>query len=116
MANPMRIAPELPAADVQKAAAYYERNLGFRVAMQMPDGQYTIVERDGAAIHLFKAGEEAQPPVAIHIFTTEIEALHDEFLRKGALVTQQIEKKPWGNRDFRVRDDFGNVLKFTEPL
>jgi len=31
-------------------------------------------------------------------------------------LTQGILEKPWGNRDFRVRDGFGNVMKFTEPL
>jgi uncharacterized glyoxalase superfamily protein PhnB len=84
--------------------------------MQMPDGQYTIVERDGAAIHLFQNDDGTQSTVGIHIFTTEIEELHKEFLQRGAILTQGIVKKPWGNRDFRVRDEFGNVLKFTEPL
>jgi len=28
---------------------------------------------------------------------------------------RSLGRKPWGNRDFRVRDDFGNELKFTEP-
>jgi hypothetical protein len=27
-----------------------------------------------------------------------------------------IVRKPSGNRDFRVNDDSGNVIKFTEPL
>jgi uncharacterized glyoxalase superfamily protein PhnB len=31
-------------------------------------------------------------------------------------VTQEITLKPWGNREFRVIDDFGNQIKFTEPL
>jgi uncharacterized glyoxalase superfamily protein PhnB len=116
MAKLTRIAPELPACDLSKAVAYYERILGFRMAMQMPDGQYAIVERDGAAIHLFQDHDRMRSPVAIHIFTTEIEALYDELHQKGAFLTQEIVRKPWGNRDFRVRDEFGNELKFTEPL
>jgi len=36
--------------------------------------------------------------------------------RSGASITQGIERRLWGNRDFRVRDEFGNELKFTEPL
>ncbi len=116
MAKLMRIAPEIPATDLQSATTYYEQKLGFRVAMRMPDGQYAIVERDGVAIHLFRNDDGTQSPVGIHIFTTEIEALHEEFLQSGALLTQGIERKPWGNRDLRVRDEFGNVLKFTEPL
>jgi hypothetical protein len=38
MAKLMRIAPELPATDLEKAVTYYEPKLGFRVAMRIPDG------------------------------------------------------------------------------
>jgi uncharacterized glyoxalase superfamily protein PhnB len=116
MAKLTRIAPELPAANLEKAVTYYERKLGFRVAMQMPDGKYAVVERDDIAIHLFEDVKGDQSPIGIHIFTTEIESLHEEYCRNGALVTQGIVKKPWGNRDFRVTDELGNVLKFTEPI
>lgn len=53
MARLSRIAPELPAANLHATIAFYEHKLGFRVAMQMPAGDYAIVERDGVAIHLF---------------------------------------------------------------
>lgn len=38
MAKITRIAPELPAVNVQAALEYYEHKLGFRVAMQMLSG------------------------------------------------------------------------------
>jgi uncharacterized glyoxalase superfamily protein PhnB len=44
----------------------------------------------------------------------EIETLHVELVARGAEITQAIERKPWGNRNFRVHDPFGNELKFTE--
>jgi uncharacterized glyoxalase superfamily protein PhnB len=74
------------------------------------------VERDGIALHLFQDAGRAQSPVGIHLFTSELEGLRDVFLDRGVRLAQDIERKPWGNRDFRVRDDFGNVLKFTEPI
>jgi uncharacterized glyoxalase superfamily protein PhnB len=110
-----RIAPELPAGDLAAAIDYYERRLGFQVAMRMPGGDYAIVERDGVAIHLFqdRAGEHS--PAGIHIFTPDLEELYAELAASGAQITQTIEQKPWGNRDFRVKDHSGNELKFTEP-
>ena len=36
-------------------------------------------------------------------------------LLRGAKITQKIERKPWGTLDFRLKDTFGNELKFTEP-
>jgi hypothetical protein len=32
------------------------------------------------------------------------------------LFLKNIMRRPWGNREFRVNDDWGNQLKFTEPL
>jgi uncharacterized glyoxalase superfamily protein PhnB len=111
-----RIAPELPVSNLQDSLEYYERKLGFRVAMKMPDGNYAIVERDDVAIHLFQDNRRSPCPAGIHIFTEDLEALLAELQQRGARVSQGIVRKPWGNRDFRVHDDSGNEIKFTEPL
>jgi predicted enzyme related to lactoylglutathione lyase len=109
-----RVAPELPATDLHTSIEYYVQRLGFSLAMKMEN--YAIVERDGAAIHLFCDAERRHSPVGIHIFTTELEELFREFEARGAKVVQPIEIKPWGNREFRIADECGNELKLTEPL
>jgi uncharacterized glyoxalase superfamily protein PhnB len=114
MVRLLRVAPELPAADLAAALEYYERRMGFRAAMRMPD--YAIVERDGVAIHLFEDRARQHSPVGIHVFTADLDEIFAELRESGTLVTQAIEKKPWGNREFRVKDDFGNEIKFTEPV
>jgi uncharacterized glyoxalase superfamily protein PhnB len=111
-----RIAPELPVANLSKSIEFYEQKLGFQLAAQMPAGDYAIVERDDVAIHLFKQAGDHRAPVGIHIFTEDLDTLHAELQDRGARFTQGIERKPWGNRDFRVKDDSGNEIKFTEPL
>jgi uncharacterized glyoxalase superfamily protein PhnB len=112
----LRIAPEVPVADVRAAIEYYDRKLGFQLAMLMSDGNYAIVERDDVAIHLFRNDSGHELPAAMHIFAQGLDELHAELQERGASVIQGIVQKPWGNRDFRVRDDSGNELKFTEPL
>ena len=109
-----RIAPEMPATDLAAALKDYELRLGFTVATQMSD--YAIVERDGAAIHLFEDRAKKHSPVGIHIFTPDLDALYSELRESGASITQVIETKPWGNREFRVKDEFGNEIKFTESI
>ena len=111
-----RIAPEIPVSNVREAMDYYERKLGFRIAMEMPAGDYAIVERDDIALHLFQDDVRSHSPVGIHIFTRDLDQLHEEVVQRGARVSQEIIRKPWGNRDFRVTDDWGNEIKFTEPL
>jgi uncharacterized glyoxalase superfamily protein PhnB len=111
-----RIAPELPVTDLNNSIEYYKQKLGFKVVGQMPAGDYAIVERDDVAIHLFKEDGRSFSPVGIHIFTESLDELHAELQERGAHVSQGIIRKPWGNRDFRVNDDSGNEIKFTEPL
>jgi len=109
-----RLAPELLAANLADSLAYYRDRLGFEIRTVLPDRSYAIVERDGMAIHLFVG--EAGKGTGLHLFTDQIEALHGELQDRGAHISQAIEDKPWGNRDFRVLDPAGNELKFTEPL
>ena len=109
-----RIAPEIPVSDLSRSTEYYETKLGFRVAMQMPEGAYAVVERDDVAIHLFQDAR-AIGPVSIHVFTDGLDELYAELVGRGANMSQEITDKPWGCRDFRVVDDSGNILKFTEP-
>jgi uncharacterized glyoxalase superfamily protein PhnB len=109
-----RIAPELPVTDLSKSLDYYKTKLGFDVVSEFPDGSYAVVQRDDVAIHLFEDGTNTQP-VGVHIFTAALDDLHEELRTAGAMVTQAVERKPWGNRDFRVTDPFGNQIKFTEP-
>ncbi|MGA3045879.1 MAG: VOC family protein [Terracidiphilus sp.] len=116
MAKLSRIAPELPVSNLHEAIEHYEQKLGFHVAMQMPDGDYAIVERDDVAIHLFHDDTKSHSPVGIHIFTSDLDALYAEFQRRGGHLSQGIARKPWGNRDFRLNDGSGNEIKFTEPL
>jgi uncharacterized glyoxalase superfamily protein PhnB len=116
MATLSRIAPEVPVTDIQYAISFYAEKLGFQLTTQLPAGDYAIVERDGIAIHLFKSNSQACAPVGVHIFTSELDELHNELLDRGASISQGILMKPWGNRDFRVNDCAGNTLKFTEPL
>jgi uncharacterized glyoxalase superfamily protein PhnB len=109
----LRIAPELPVADLKRSLEYYQAKLGFEKVLTMPDGAYAIVERDGVAIHLFQTDRHS--PQSIHIFTEGLDQLHRELLERGANLKQDVLWQPWGNRDFRVNDDFGNEIKFTEP-
>ena len=116
MAKLLRIAPELPVRNLRDAIQYYEQKLGFRIVMQMPQGDYAIVERDNVAIHLFQDDTRSHSPVGIHIFTPDLDALYAEVQQRGVHLSQGIERKPWGTRDFRLNDSSGNEIKFTEPL
>jgi predicted enzyme related to lactoylglutathione lyase len=110
----LRVAPEVPVADLDAAVAYYVEKLGFALAMTLPEHDYAIVERDGVALHLFVDKANNHSPASFHIFTNGLEELLVELQRRGTTIRQGIVPKPWGNRDFRVSDASGNEIKFTE--
>lgn len=114
MARLSRVAPEIPVLDLKSAITFYG-HLGFELAGEAPAGEYAIVERDGVALHLFEDKLRRAGPVGVHIFTHELTELFEEFAERGIRFTQAIQRKPWGNHEFRVRDAYGNDLKFTEP-
>lgn len=105
----------MPVLNLANAVEYYQARLGFELKMTTPAGDYAVVQRDGVAMHLFAPDAASFHPVSVHIFTSDLDDLHAELKTAGATICQAIEKKPWGNRDFRVSDNSGNVLKFTEP-
>ena len=110
-----RIAPEIPVTNMAASLRYYTERLGFEIAAMLPDSDYAILERDDVALHLFEAQAGTHTPVAIHAFASGLDELHAELTKRGALVTQDIVRQPWGNREFRVTDLAGNIIKFTEP-
>ncbi len=101
MAKLARIAPELPSADLDNALAYYEKKLGFEVAMRLPENEYAIVERDGLAIHLFTNHATKSTAVGLHIFTSDLDQLFAELQASGATITQKIEREAMGQSRFQ---------------
>ena len=115
MATLDRIAPEIPVVNLVEAIQFYSTKMSFEVVSEWPDGNYAILQRDAVALHLFEDGADVRP-VGIHIFTETLQELHDELQARGVSIKQPVERKPWGNRDFRVTDPSGNEIKFTEPI
>ena len=105
------VAPELPVSGLESALRWYRDQLGFETRQRLDD--YAIVSRDGVDLNLFVAAPDTAP-ASLHIYASGIDDLAAEVAARGAGLHQALESKPWGTRDFRVRDPFGNELKFTE--
>ena len=119
--NINRISPVVPVRDVQRTAAFYERHLGFRTAFVTDDGTYSIVARDGQAIHLTCAdGDERTLRATANnisfVLTTEsIDALWAAVQASDPPTkVRALEMKPWGVREFHILDPDGCLLRFAE--
>ena len=110
--NPEQIyqaAPVLMVPDVPETAAFYRRILGFRSDPGADTPEYTVVWRDNAAVHLAK-GEHAPMGVRIFLWVRDVNALYDEVVRQGAAIDVPIGTRPYGIRDFSIRDPNGIVV------
>jgi len=103
--------PELPVADVERAQQHYRDVLGFEIGWLYPDKQIGAVTRGGATIFFRKRTLPFEP--AIHwVFAEDVEAYYEELSSSGADIVEPLERKPWGLRQFTVRDLDGNLFYF----
>jgi predicted enzyme related to lactoylglutathione lyase len=103
--------PELPVVDVERAQQHYGDVLGFKIGWLYPDKEIGAVSRGDVAIFFRKRKPPFEP--AVHwIFAENIDATYEELKSMGANVVEPLEKKPWGLRQFTVKDVDGNIFYF----
>lgn len=106
--------PILPAVHLEESMAFYQR-LGFAVGYD--DGNYAILSRDGAEVHLFTHRDlnPLENDAGCYFRVTGIEALFAACREAGAKIIGPLETKPWGQREFALVDPSHNLLRFGEP-
>jgi uncharacterized glyoxalase superfamily protein PhnB len=103
--------PELPVADVERAQQHYRDALGFEIGWLYSDGEIGAVSRGKAAI-FFRKRKPPFEPVVHCMFAEDIDATYQELQSSGANIVEPLEKKPWGLRQFTVKDLDGNIFYF----
>ena len=103
--------PELPVADVERAQQHYRDALGFEIGWLYPGKEIGSVLRNKATIFFRKRKPPFEP--AVHwVFAEDIDATYQELTATGANIVEPLEVKPWGLRQFTVKDLDGNVFYF----
>ncbi len=103
--------PELPVADVERAQRHYRDTLGFEIGWLYPDKEIGAVSRGKATIFFRKCSSPFEP--AVHwIYADDLDAAYRELQASGAHIAEPLETKPWGLRQFTVKDVDGNVFYF----
>jgi catechol 2,3-dioxygenase-like lactoylglutathione lyase family enzyme len=122
----LRSAPYFPVADVEKAAAHYERVLGFRREyVGGTPAQFAILTRDGLPVMLRRvpAPERISPNEKqggtwdAFFWVRDARALHAEMRAKGAdVVYGPVVQDTYQMEEFAVRDSEGYVLGFGQAI
>lgn len=110
------VTPVFQVVNLKKAIDFYTNALGFEQDFIYGEpAYYAGVRKDSIAIHLNQASESRQPLVGkgiVFIFCDEVDAYCEKVKQLGAVVVEEPEDRPYGVRDFGVKDIDGNTLCF----
>ena len=100
--------------DVAASTNFYRDVLGFQVTFEYGKPTYYVClcRRDEVNLHLTAAGTSPQQPGngALCIFVRDVDAIHAEFVKRGAKPPKPPQDYAYGMRDFDVSDPDGNRL------
>ena len=118
----------LPVKDMQEARHWYADALGFETAylhddpVDDPQGNYAILRRDVAEVHLI-----LDEPPRSHPWTTAgtgylflivkgVEALYQQVQDRGVPLTRALQEETWGAQAFQLTDPSGNLILVAEDV
>jgi len=103
--------PILSVKSVRASIDYYVHKLGFEKEWDWGDPPtFGCVWRDQVRIFLCEGGQGA-PGTWISIFVQNVDALHEDYQRRGAIIRQAPANFPWGVREMNVQDLDGHRLR-----
>ena len=106
----------LPARDVIETADFYERKLGFKAEIIWQDPPYGVVMRGNAIIEFGEGRKQHIGSGICYVHVSDADAVYSEFLSSGVEFVDGLQDRPYGCRDFRVRDNNGNILIIGSAL
>ena len=110
--------PEIPAASVDKAAAYYVKTLGFTFDWGDEKGGIAGISRGNCRLFItnssFRKSHGNTGPVLFWLnpeCKAEVNELFAEWKAAGAKIVSEPEDKPWKLREFMAADLDGNLIR-----
>ncbi len=110
--------PEIPAANVDTAAAYYVNTLGFTLDWGNDDGGIAGVSRENCRLFITnRAFREPHGNIGPILFwlnldsKAEVDQLFEAWKAAGATIVAEPEDKPWKLREFMAADLDGNLIR-----
>jgi hypothetical protein len=109
-----RAVPILPSLDIESSKDFYITKLGF--VLKSDYGDYIILERDGASLHVcYFPNRHVAENTSLYLYVRQVDALYQTWQERG-VVSQQLELKPYGLKEFAVIDPSGNLLRIGETI
>jgi uncharacterized glyoxalase superfamily protein PhnB/ribosomal protein S18 acetylase RimI-like enzyme len=113
-----QLSPILAVPDILAAVEYYTRILGFERDWLWKDPPVHGAVRSGRVqiqFGLSATRTERSSGMQFFLFVDEVEKLYTRHIANSAEIISPIENKPWGLREYTVRDPWGYELRFAGP-
>ena len=115
--------PVIGTDDIQKSLSYYTEVLGFSPDFEFGDPiVYAGVKSGRAEIYFTydpefsNALKERKINPEIFIWLSDVDSLFNKHVTNGAEVIEPISDRPWGARQYVIKEINGYHLKFAQPL
>lgn len=102
------LVPNLPVRDVSAAQDWYRDTLGFGINWIWEDN-FGSVGMDRVELFLYES-DDPKPGIC-SVFVDDVDAIYEHARERGGEIASELELKPWGVREFSIRDPDGNVLR-----
>jgi len=109
----LHVMPRLPVTDLDRSVAYYREALGFRLAWRTADDSLAALASGEIEMLLLVPWTGESPPAAqsAYVYVEDPDTLCAEYQQAGADIVDPVDSRPYGMRDFVVRDPDGH--RFT---
>jgi catechol 2,3-dioxygenase-like lactoylglutathione lyase family enzyme len=110
--------PIVGTRDLERALAFYTRQLGFELAFRDPTApdNYAGVRRDDVELHMQWQDEKEMSTIRLRLLVDDPDQLACEYDQRGVRIDNPLKSTPWGTREFSLYDPDGNAITFYRDL
>jgi len=102
--------PILPVSSVRDTAKFYEEEFGFKIAILWGHPPYAVVKRDSASIEFGEGRPNNVGGGVCYLIVGNADEIYEDYRGKDLEFVGDLSDRDYGNRDFRVKDNNGNML------
>jgi transcriptional regulator with XRE-family HTH domain len=108
--------PILPVNNVNDTAKFYTKELAFEIEILWENPPYAVVARDKTIIEFGEGRKKFAGTGVCIIFVSDVDKVYRQYSNRSIEFVGDLADRDYGSRDFRIKDNNGNMLIFSSPL